>query len=122
VQYALTYPARAAGLTPPLDFYSLGSLTFDRPDGDCFPLLPLAARAYSLGGAVPAVLNAANEEAVAAFLADRLCLVDIFDIVCETVEEYANAAMREETLEGILAIAAEARIAARQRAQARVKK
>ena len=122
VQYALTYPARVAGLTPPLDFYSLGSLTFDRPDGETFPLLPLAARAYSLGGAVPAVLNAANEEAVAAFLADRLCLCDIFDIVCETVEKYASTAKREESLDGFLAIAAEARAAARQRAQNRAKK
>ncbi|MBO5052505.1 MAG: 1-deoxy-D-xylulose-5-phosphate reductoisomerase [Clostridia bacterium] len=119
VQYALTYPARAAGLTPPLDFFSLGSLTFDRPDGETFPLLPLAARAYALGGAVPAVLNAANEEAVAAFLADRLCLTDIFDVVCETVEAYSAAAAREATLEGILAVAHEARLAARSRAAAR---
>ncbi len=119
VQYALTYPARAAGLTPPLDFFSLGSLTFDRPDGETFPLLPLAARAYALGGAVPAVLNAANEEAVAAFLADRLHLTDIFDVVCETVEAYSAAAAREATLEGILAVAHEARLAARSRAAAR---
>ena len=119
VQYALTYPARAAGLTPPLDFFSLGRLTFDRPDEETFPLLPLAARAYSLGGALPAVLNAANEEAVAAFLADRLCLTDIFDIVCRTVEQYAGVAAREETLDGILATAHEARLAARRLSEAR---
>ena len=119
VQYALTYPARAEGLTPPLDFFSLGRLTFDRPDGEAFPLLPLAARAYALGGAVPAVLNAANEEAVAAFLSDRLHLTDIFDVVCETVEAYSTAAAQETTLEGILAVAHEARLAARSRAAAR---
>jgi 1-deoxy-D-xylulose-5-phosphate reductoisomerase len=115
VQYALTYPARAAGLTPPLDFFSLGRLTFDRPDGETFPLLPLAAHAYTLGGGVPAVLNAANEEAVAAFLADRLWLVDIFDIVCETVEEYSSTAARAQSVEDILAVARMAREAARQR-------
>ncbi|MBQ8351805.1 MAG: 1-deoxy-D-xylulose-5-phosphate reductoisomerase [Clostridia bacterium] len=119
VQYALTYPARAEGLTPPLDFFSLGRLTFDRPDLETFVLLPLAAHAYSLGGAVPAVLNAANEEAVAAFLADRLHLTDIFDIVCETVEEYSSTAARVETLDGILATAREARLAARRRADQR---
>lgn len=119
VQYALTYPTRAAGLTPPLDFFALGHLTFERPDEETFLLLPLAARAYTLGGAVPAVLNAANEEAVAAFLADRLCLTDIFAVVCETVEAYAAAAAGQTTLEGILATAGEARLAARQNAQKR---
>ena len=121
VQYALTYPARAEGLTPPLDFFSLGSLTFDRPDGDTFLLLPLAAHAYDMGGGVPAVLNAANEEAVAAFLADRLCLTDIFDIVGETVAAFGADAAREQSLDGILAVAAQARAAARARAAAMAK-
>ena len=109
VQYALTYPARADGLTPPLDFFSLARLTFDRPDGEAFPLLPLAARAYAAGGAVPAILNAANEEAVAAFLADRLHLTDVMDIVCEVVEDLLPRAGQAEALSDILAYASEAR-------------
>lgn len=113
VQYALTYPTRAAGLTPPLDFFSLSRLTFDRPDGETFPLLPLAARAYAAGGAVPAVLNAANEEAVAAFLSDRLSLLGLMDVVCETVERDCAAASRVHTLPEILAAAGEARAAVR---------
>lgn len=121
VQYALTYPARLAGLTPPLDFFSLGSLTFDRPDGEAFPLLPLAGRAYAAGGAVPATLNAANEEAVAAFLDERLCLTDIFDIVCETVERLMPTAKQAATLSDILACAQEARSIARKVTEARAK-
>ena len=70
---------------------------------------------------MPAVLNAANEEAVAAFLRDRLHLTDIFDIVCETVEEFASSAAAIESLDGILAAAREARRAARDRAAARAR-
>ncbi len=118
VQYALTYPCRTQGLTPPLDFFALGHLTFDRPDEETFPLLPLAARAYAIGGAAPAVLNAANEEAVSAFLSDRIYLCDIFDVVCETVEAFSAAAARATSLEDILATAQEARRAAAVRATA----
>ena len=121
VQYALTYPARAAGLTPPLDFFTLGKLTFDRPDGEAFPLLPLAGEAYAAGGAAPACLNAANEEAVAAFLAERLYLTDIFDIVCETVHGCMRVAKQATALSDILACAQEARATARALANARAK-
>ncbi len=121
VQYALTYPTRAGGLTPPLDFFALGNLTFDRPDGEAFPLLPLAGEAYAAGGAVPACLNAANEEAVAAFLADRLYLTDIFDVVLETVHGCMRTAKRATALSDILACAQEARATARALANARAK-
>ena len=120
VQYALTYPTRQPGLTPPLDLFALGRLTFDAPDGESFPLLPLAARAYAAGGALPAVLNAANEEAVAVFLTRDLRLVDIFDVVIATVEEF-SAAARVTALPDILSCAREARAVARQRAMAAVR-
>lgn len=113
VQYALTYPGRAPGLTPPLDFFSLGRVTFDRPDEETFRLLPLARRAFSLGGAVPAVLNAANEEAVAAFLADKIRLTDIMDVVERVVEDAAPDAQKAHGTEPILAAAAAGREAAR---------
>ena len=109
VQYALTYPARVGGLTPPLDFFSLARLTFDRPDESTFTLLPLAARAYAEGGAVPATLNAANEEAVAAFLSDRLHLTGIMDTVGAVVEEMLPRAKTADTLSDILGYAKEAR-------------
>ena len=90
VQYALTYPARLPGLTPGLDLFSVGSFHFYPPDPDAFPLLPLAYRAISLGGGVPAVLNAANEVAVAAFLSEKIGFTSIFRIVTETVEKLSG--------------------------------
>ena len=87
VQYAVTYPARLPGLTRELDLFSVGSLNFYPPDPDAFPLLPLARRAIALGGGVPAVLNAANEVAVAAFLCEKIGFTDVSRIVCETVEK-----------------------------------
>ena len=90
VQYALTYPARLPGLTPGLDLFSVGSFHFYPPDPDAFPLLPLAYRAISLGGGVPAVLNAANEVAVAAFLSEKIGFTSIFRTVTETVEKLSG--------------------------------
>ena len=121
VQYALTYPARTTAPTKPLDFFELGRLTFDRPDGEAFPLLPLAARAYTLGGAVPAVLNAANEEAVFAFLRLPLHLTDIFEVVGEVTERLAPEAKGATALEDILACAGRARAIAREMAASRAK-
>jgi 1-deoxy-D-xylulose-5-phosphate reductoisomerase len=121
VQYALTYPARTSAPTEPLDFFTLGHLTFDRPDGDAFPLLPLAARAFSLGGAVPAVLNAANEEAVFAFLSAPLRLTDVFDVVVDVTERLSSKAKNARTLDDILASAREARALAREMALSRAK-
>jgi 1-deoxy-D-xylulose-5-phosphate reductoisomerase len=121
VQYALTYPARTDAPTSPIDFFAVGRLTFDRPDGAAFPLLPLASRAFSLGGAVPAVLNAANEEAVAAFLHHPLALTDVFDVVCDITEKIAPEAKDVHALEDILAIAGRARALAREAALARTK-
>ena len=87
VQYALTYPARFPGLTPSLDLFSVGTLNFFKPDPEAFPLLPLAFYAMKRGGGVPAVLNAANEVAVAAFLKEKISFTDISRIVSETVEK-----------------------------------
>ncbi len=121
VQYALTYPARMPAPTEPLDFFALGRLTFDRPDTGAFPLLDLAARAYAAGGAAPATLNAANEEAVAAFLSDRLTLTDIFDIVGETVEAFLPTATQALSLPDVLDCAKAARMHARTLTAARSK-
>ena len=86
VQYALTHPERTVAATEELDLFSVGKLTFAKPDTDTFVLLAKAYEAITLGGAVPAVLNAANEEAVAAFLNKRLGFCDIFEVVCDTVD------------------------------------
>lgn len=72
IQYALTWPERCEGLTPPLDLERLRTLTFEEPDHARFPALRLARRALDAGGTMPAVLNAANEVAV-----DRFCEGDL---------------------------------------------
>ena len=111
VQYAVTYPARLPGLTPGLDLFSVGSLNFCPPDPEVFPLLPLAYRAASLGGGVPAALNAANEVAVAAFLGEKIGFTDIARVVSETVEKL-TAFSSAVTLEDLFSADREARVVA----------
>ena len=106
VQYAVTYPDRLPAVIPPLDLTILGRLTFERPDTDAFSGLSLAYRALSLGGAAPAVLNAADEVAVAAFLREEIGFLGITDLVAEVLEGVSPAAA---TLPEILDKDAEAR-------------
>lgn len=91
VQYAMTYPFRQTGLTRPLSLTEVGKLTFAEPDKDAFPLLPLAFSAIRDGGGVPAVLNAANEIAVDAFLHDRIPFGKIASAVINTVDNMRQA-------------------------------
>ena len=112
VQYALTHPRRAAAVIPELDLFSAGHLSFARPDTETFPLLPLARSAIASGGAVPAVLNAANEVAVAAFLSHGLTFPGIAEVVTETVERLRSSAKTARTVEDIFAFDAEARATA----------
>lgn len=109
VQYALTHPHRAAAVIPELDLFAAGKLTFARPDTETFPLLALARSAIASGGAVPAVLNAANEVAVAAFLGHGLSFPGIADVVTEVVERLRTSASGARTIEDIFAFDAEAR-------------
>lgn len=89
VQYAITWPARLAGCSGRADLAALGRLEFERPDGARFPAIGLARRAARMGGVAGAVLNAANEEANAAFRAGRLgfcgisrCVEQALDGLC----------------------------------------
>jgi len=77
IQYALTYPDRRPSQLPPLDLTSLGNLEFFSPDHERFPCVELAYNALRQGGTMPAVLNAANEIAVAAFLDEKIRFGDI---------------------------------------------
>ena len=107
VQYALTYPERYDSPVSELDLVKLSRLTFAEPDGEAFPLLPLAYRAVKRGGVVPAVMNGADEAAVAMFLDGRISFTDISDIVSAVTE---NAPEVEcPTLEDIEAADREAR-------------
>jgi 1-deoxy-D-xylulose-5-phosphate reductoisomerase len=95
---------------PRLDLAAIGGFTFEAPDEERFPCLRLAREALAAGGAMPAVLNGANEIAVEAFLAGRANFLDIPRIVGETCEEAAGwAASEPTTIEDALALDSEAR-------------
>ena len=108
VQYAVDYPCRMEAVCAPLDLFSIGKLTFAEPDEEAFPLLALARRSMILGGAMPAVMNAADEVAVAAFLREELSFTGIYRVVCETFERLSSA-KSATSLEQILAFDGEAR-------------
>ena len=84
IQYALTFPDRQGSELAPLDLTALSALHFEPPDPDRFPCLALAYRALRAGGTLPAAMNAANEEAVQAFIDERISLTDI-PLVIEAV-------------------------------------
>jgi len=85
IQYALTYPERLDGQLPPLPLSRMASLNFEAPDRERFPSLDYAYSAGERGGTAPAVLNAANEEAVALFLEGKITFCGIFDKVSEAL-------------------------------------
>ena len=92
VQYAVDYPERCASASDELDLFKIGALTFHRPDREAFPFLDLAKEAITLGGAMPAVMNAADEIAVGEFLRGRITFVDIFRVVIDTFDRLRDRA------------------------------
>lgn len=90
IQYALTYPDRKPNVQPPLDIYKISSLTFEEPDTERFPCLELAFHALREGGTMPAVLNAANEIAVKAFLDNSIKLSEIAVINGSVMNDHQN--------------------------------
>jgi 1-deoxy-D-xylulose-5-phosphate reductoisomerase len=111
IQYALSYPERWASPFPKLDFGRAMRLEFHPPDKERFPCLGLAYRALAAGGVVPTVLNAANEEAVAAFLAGHVPFTAIPDSIAEVVGAWTARAV--SSIEDVM----EADAAARRRAR-----
>src|SRR5947209_6408847 len=112
IQYALTYPDRAPRQRVQTNLAKLGSLTFEEPDLERFPALALARNAGEAGGTLPAVLNAANEIAVEAFVNKRINFPAISELVRRTMEKHELAA--HPTLEQILAADAWARETAKE--------
>ena len=92
IQYAVTWPERVANTLPPLDFGKLRTLQFETPRYDDFPALNLARRAGETGGTLPAVMNASNEMAVAAFLDRQVRFPDIWQIVEEVMNRHTSVA------------------------------
>jgi 1-deoxy-D-xylulose-5-phosphate reductoisomerase len=86
ILYAFTYPGRLPAAAERLDLTRVGALTFEEPDAERFPCLALARRALAAGGVAPAVLNAANEVAVAAFLAGQIRFVQIPELIARALD------------------------------------
>ena len=110
IQYALTYPERHTCQLPPLDLTAVSGLHFEAPDLDRFPCIRLAYRALSEGGTLPAALNAANEEAVAAFLNERIRLTEIPLVIEEVMDGHLNQPAND--IQTILDVDHDARLAA----------
>lgn len=100
IQYALTYPKRVKNPFPRVDFAQRSNLTFEKPDMDTFQCLSLAYRALKIGGTMPAVLNGANEVAVARFLKGEISFLQISALIEQTMDAYT--VKYEYTLEDLL--------------------
>ena len=101
IQYTLTYPHRMEGIeTKSFDFIKAGRLDFEAPDLEKFPCLKLAFEAGKQGGTLPAVMNAANEEAVFMFLDKKISLWDIYEITKRMMTEHTN--IKNPSLEQII--------------------
>ena len=115
IQLALTYPERTECPVDPLDLTTCGALTFCKPDLDAFPCLALAYRCAKMGGTACAVMNGANEAAVALYLADKIGFYDIYDLVSGAVDTIEN--IQNPTLEQILEADRQARAYVRENSQ-----
>ncbi len=100
IAYALAYPERLSLQLPALNLFEIGKLTFHPVDGERFPALGLAYRALQQGGTMPAVLNAANEVAVEAFLRGRLGFLQISRLIAKTMDHHRPS--EPNSLENIL--------------------
>jgi 1-deoxy-D-xylulose-5-phosphate reductoisomerase len=100
IAHALAYPERVGAGVAPLDLFAVGQLNFETPDLERFPCLELAYRALTAGGNAPAVLNAANEVAVAAFLDGRLPYLGIAEVIAAALDAVTQGAIR--TLDDVM--------------------
>ncbi len=120
IAHTLAWPDRMATPMEPLDLVGIGRLDFEACDPVRFPALALARAALEAGGARPAILNAANEVAVAAFLDRRIGFLEIAAIVADTLDRYDPPA--PTTLEAVLAVDGEARRMAGEQVQGRAER
>ncbi len=109
VQYAMTDPYRVSSVTQRLDLAQIGKLTFTEPDNEAFPLLQCAKWAMGRGGAYPAVLNAANEVAVDAFLKEKIGFRRLMDVVMNAAQAVPSDVALADDLDTILSWDLEAR-------------
>ncbi len=110
IAHALAWPARFDSGVAPLDIFKVARMDFERPDLERFPCLGLAVEAVSAGGLMPAVLNAANEIAVQAFLDEKIRFTDIARVIAASMREFTP--LPADSLAAVLQADAEARAAA----------
>jgi 1-deoxy-D-xylulose-5-phosphate reductoisomerase len=111
IQYALTYPDRHSSELPALDLARLSSLHFEEPDLERFPCISLAYQALRTGGTLPAALNAANEEAVQAFIDEQISFPDIAGVIKMVMDDHHTVDVKD--LATVVAADRSARKAAR---------
>lgn len=107
IQYALLYPDRVECPTKPLSLADYGTLTFGKPDFETFDCLSACIKAISMGGSMPAMVNGANEEAVAQFLSGNISFLQIGELVMSVTNELPNESIN--SLEDVLRVDAMAR-------------
>ena len=117
IAYALTYPERKVPVSEPLDLVKVGKLTFFDLDNETFPAVNMAKKAAKIGGTMPAVLNGANEEAVAAFLSDGCGFLEIAELIAAAMEKHK--AKQNPTIEDIAQADIEARQIVKERLEMR---
>lgn len=120
ITHALAWPARLDSGVAPLDLFAVARLDFQEPDLMRFPCLALAFQAARTGGTAPAVLNAANEIAVAAFLDRRIDLPGIAAVVADTLDAMPSESVAGQGLDFLIDLDQRARVCAEQLVQARV--
>ena len=102
--YALSWPERIDTAWEPLDLVKAGDLTFRAPDHAKYPCMDLAYAAGRAGGTMTAVLNAANEQAVALFLAEKIRFLDIPKVIEKVCDRHRNDLIAQPNLEDILTV------------------
>lgn len=100
IQYALNYPERREAVTPPLDLFAVGRLTFEKPDRQTFRCLELAYRALELDGYYPLIVNTADEVAVELFLTGDIGFLEIAELIGFAMERFGRSG--ELTLDGVV--------------------
>jgi len=117
IAHALAWPERVTDAARPVDWARAHSWTFEPLDAQAFPAVGLARQAAIAGGTVPAVYNAANEECVTAFAADRIPFTGIVDTIAQVVSEHGSSGHRIAGLDDVLAADSWARLRARELTQ-----
>ena len=115
IQYAINKKVRKDAVCDSLNFYELGSLTFEKPDLDTFKCLKLAYKVGKEGMLAPCILNAANEEAVALLLEKKIKFLDIAELIEEALEVFKEEKTKEVTIENVIRLDLEVRKYIRQK-------